>query len=120
MDTEILDKGYTIFRRDRKKIVGRGVLLEVKNNLSVARRHDLETDMEMLCVEVNVKGTCKILLTVFYRPPNSNSDFIQKFSNFLYNSARISKSLSIIVGDFNFPNIEWIANCGFTHSENSD
>ena len=38
LDSEILDTGYTIFRRDRAEREGGGVLIAVKDNLNVMRR----------------------------------------------------------------------------------
>ena len=54
LDSEILDTGYTIFRRDRAEREGGGVFIAVKDNLNCRRRSDLETGLEMLCVELNL------------------------------------------------------------------
>ena len=37
LDSEILDTGYTIFRRDRAEREGEGVLIAVKDNLDCRR-----------------------------------------------------------------------------------
>ena len=120
LDSEILDKGYIIFRRDRLEKVGGGVLLAIKNNIPLARRRDLENNLEMLCVELNLIGSPKIFVSVFYRPPNNKQEFTQPFLNFLQSISRFSKSHAIVLGDFNFPNIQWVTNCGFVQSDTSD
>ena len=54
LDSEILDTGYTIFRRDRAEREGGGVFIAIKDNLDCRRRSDVETGLEMLCVELNL------------------------------------------------------------------
>lgn len=118
-DTEILEKGYMIYRRDRVGRVGGGVLLAVKSSFPSRRRIDLETELEMVCVELNLNRSSKILISVVHRPPNCNSDFSDHFSTFLINCSRITNSHSIIMGDFNFPDIKWIEHCGFVDFQTS-
>lgn len=121
MDCEILERGYTIFRRDRQGRTGGGVLLAVRDNLVTSRRQDLETNLEMVCVEVNTLGSSKVLVSVVYRPPGHEDDtlFMEGFSMLLQNLSRSSRSQIVILGDFNFPAIHWTENCGYVDSENS-
>ena len=71
LDSEILDTGYTIFRRDRAEREGGGVFIAVKDNLDCRRTSDLETGLEMLCVELNLACSSKIVISAIYRPPDS-------------------------------------------------
>lgn len=99
--------------------MGGGVLLAVKSSFPSRRRIDLETELEMVCVELNLNRSSKILISVVHRPPNCNSDFSDHFSTFLINCSRITNSHSIIMGDFNFPDIKWIEHCGFVDFQTS-
>ncbi|XP_068713176.1 uncharacterized protein [Montipora foliosa] len=108
-----------IYRRDRVGRVGGGVLLAIKNTIPSQRRSDLKTEMEMVCVELNLTDASKILVSVIYRPPNSETEFHDHITAFLRNCTRITKSHTIIMGDFNFPGIKRIENCGFVNSQNS-
>ena len=63
LDSEILDSGYTILRRDRAEREGGGVLIAVMDNLDCRRRSDLETGLEMLCVELNLACSSKIVIS---------------------------------------------------------
>lgn len=120
---EILDAGYTIFRRDRVEREGGGVLIAVKVNLDCRRRSDLETGLEMLCVELNLACSSKLLISVIYRPPDSTPSYdfysVTEFMSHLNISARFLKSHSLILGDFNYPAIKWIEGCGFSNFTNS-
>ena len=108
-----------IYRRDRVGRVGGGVLLAIKNTIPFQRRSDLETEMEMACVELNFMDATKVLVSVIYRPPNSETEFHDHITAFLRNCTRITKSHTLIMGDFNFPGIKWIENCRFVNSQNS-
>ena len=55
-DHEIVHNSlYSVFRRDRNRHGG-GVMLLVKNTLSATRRQDLETDCEILWVELRIRN----------------------------------------------------------------
>lgn len=81
----------TIYRHDRNERVSGGVLLIVKNTLVSHRRNNLDTDLEIICVELSLQCSTNILLSVFYRPPNSITGFIDHFTKFLDSSARIQR-----------------------------
>ena len=125
LDSEILDTGYTIFRRDRAEREGGGVFIAVKDNLDCRRTSDLETGLEMLCVELNLacSSRSKIVISAIYRPPDSTPSYdfhsVTEFTSHLNNSARLLKSHSLVLGDFNYPAIKWIEGCGFSNSTNS-
>ena len=53
LDSELISDGFTIFRRDRDRHGG-GVMLVVRNNIPASRRQDLETDCELLWVELSL------------------------------------------------------------------
>ena len=123
LDSAILDTRYTNFRRDRAEREGGGVLIALKDNLDCLRRSDLETGLEILCVELNLACSSKIVISAIYGPPDSTSSYdfhsVIEFTSHLNNSARLLKSHSFILGDFNYPAIKWIEGCSFSNSTNS-
>ena len=56
-----------IFRRDRAEHEGGGVSKALKDNLDCCRRFDLETGLEMICVELNLAYSSKITDRDIYR-----------------------------------------------------
>ena len=118
-----MDGGYTIFRHDRAEREGGGVLIAVKDNLDCRRRSDLETGLEMLCVELNLVCCSKLVISAIYRPPDSTPSYdfhsVTEFTSHLNNSARFLKSHCLIIGDSKYPAIKSIEGCSFLNSMNS-
>ena len=103
LDSELVGGDYTIFRRDRNRRGG-GVMLYVKNSISAIRRTDLETNCEVLWVELST-GPSKVLLGTFYRPPSSTHEYLTQLEMSL---ASIPESYTIVLcGDFNLPHLDW-------------
>ncbi len=104
LDSELLDgiPDFTIFRRDRNR-QGGGVMLVLRNGIPAIRRTDLETDCELLWVEITpASASSNFLLGVFYRPPGTISSSVL---NELHRSmsAIPDSQLVILCGDFNLP-----------------
>ena len=73
-DSEIHINNYSIIRLDRNRFGG-GVSIYKKNTIPYFERRDLVPDnLEMICVEITRQRRRPILLTTWYRPPNSELD----------------------------------------------
>ena len=82
---EILPVGYDIFRRDRVRGTGGGVLIAAKSCLAIQRVQELESyDLETVAVSGAATNGKEILMAVCYRLPSSNSSWIESFENFVY------------------------------------
>ena len=103
-----IPSGYTIYRRDRLNRRGGGVLLAFKNNLTVVRRLDLETRCELLWRELTDDKGSKYLFGVFYRPPNTNVDYMELLGDSLSRISNSNAETIFLVGDFNLPDFDWI------------
>ena len=69
LDHEILPSCYDVYRRDRGEDKrGGGVLIAIKNGVASARRTDLETNCELVVVEVTRPGATSFLLVDFIVP----------------------------------------------------
>ena len=118
-DQEIFPSGYTIFRKDRSSRGG-GVLVAVSDTIpaSVVPSHSLHAcpshkDLEILSIFVKFEKN-QILLCCVYIPPNVNDIYLASNISCLSqtihshsNSSIISSIPSIIIGDFNLPDIQW-------------
>ena len=111
LDSELHLNDYNILRKDRSNHRGGGVLLAIKDQISCIRRTDLEKESEMLALEIHPNPTCSILLAVFYRPPNADESFLADFRYFLDKYSGTGLTNLVVVGDFNFPNIDWNLGC---------
>ena len=74
-NSEIGLQGYDLTRRDRNRNGG-GVAIYVRNNISYMERSALVPEnVEALCIEVRKPNAKPILISTWYRPPNSNLRF---------------------------------------------
>ena len=71
----------------------------------------------MVVVEIsNLKYDRIVLLINCYRPPDNYQQLIQQFTGFLRSLDFGHHYSVIVVGDFNFPGIQWIEGSGFASS----
>ena len=71
----------------------------------------------MVVVEIsNLKYDRIVFLINCYRPPDNYQQFIQQFTGFLRYLDFGHHYSVIVVGDFNFPGIQWIEGSGFASS----
>ena len=82
----------TLFCRDRNRYGG-GLLVLVKTSLTSSRHRDLESDCEMLWLELLTSGG-KVNFVTFYRPPDSSMDSLQQLMTSI--SFATSSSLPLI------------------------
>jgi exonuclease III len=100
LNGEVEIPGYDIVRRDRNKN-GRGVAIYIRNNIPFAIRKDLMPDnLELLCVELKKPKRRPLLISTWYRPPNSSCELLNYFEQFLKQLDDENKEI-IITGDFN-------------------
>ena len=64
--------GFNVYRKDRPNKSYGGVLIAVTNNLISSVVTDLDTDCEILWVQIDLIGTKSLHIGSFYRPPNSD------------------------------------------------
>ena len=107
-DCELLPKlNFTIFRKDRLSRAGGGVMLAVRNTITCVRRSDLECNAEVLFCEIRPDSKRKLLVAVFYRPPDSSLEYMKELKKSLRLAGKANFDQLILCGDFNLPNINW-------------
>ena len=118
LDSEIFPSHYTVFRKDRK-INGRhggGVLIAVRDYITVSLRSTHPCDSEILFIDVLLSYNRRITIGVFYRPPGSDIEPLEDLQTFI--QGLDSTADLILVGDFNLPEIEWSCNRALQQSHN--
>ena len=98
---EILPTDFAVYRSDRPSRGG-GVPVAV-NYLLPSHRLPSPSHLELILVEIEL--VTPLLICVLYIPPNASSDYCLHIVHFIESIS--SKSHCIIVGDFNFPDINW-------------
>ena len=101
-ETQFLYEGYSKPHRKDRKLGAGGLLLYINENIPSRElnEHTLSDDIEIMCVEINLKKQKWVLISI-YRPPNMNERY------FLDHLSRVIDCYSkkydrfVIMGDFN-------------------
>jgi hypothetical protein len=100
--------------------MGGGTLIAVKSNLSSRVVLTAPISLECIAVEVDLSSSLTALFINCYRPPNGNKDFNHNLKTLL-DTLNLEKYWGVfLLGNFNYPNINWIDGSGFTNSISSD
>ena len=104
---EIFPNGYEIFRKDRD-LHGGGVFIAVSNKYIASSLPELDTNCELIWINLQCKGARPLYICTFYRPPKSDFEVLEALGKSL-GDLNQHKSLPNIVlaGDFNLPDILW-------------
>jgi ribonucleases P/MRP protein subunit RPP40 len=107
-DSELNLEGYTMLRKDRLsevKLRGGGVLLYIKSSLNVVFRDELWDPLLPESIWCNIEiGGEKTLIGNCYRPPDSSTMEDEALYSLL---CKISHEKLLMMGDFNFPELNW-------------
>lgn len=121
-DQEIFPTGYNIYRHDRIDRDCGGTLTAIKSYLYSS---EIVKSSEFSCLEVtlveiiNLKNYRSVLIENAYRPRDS-ADFVPKFSDLLKSLLLNRYSSVVVMGDFSFPNIQWVDRTGFASSSTGE
>lgn len=114
-DSEITIENYNFIRMDRKheyKEKGGGIIVYIQENLTFVNcTEEFCHNIDHLWISVMDKGLNNIMVGIFYRPPDSNEEDL----GFLVRNLKKFKSArTIVVGDFNYADIDWKRNTSGT------
>ena len=119
--TSIFPEGYVAYRKDRPGDGGYGgVFILVSSRLQSSRpeKLQLQTDSEMLWVEIKIQSAKNLFVCAFYKPPSMNHEGI--FDDLESTISKISSDAHIwIGGDFNLDGINWESNSVREHAYHS-
>ena len=99
-NSEVEIHGYDLVRHDRNRHGG-GVAIYIRDIIPYSERNSLIPDnIEAICLEIKKPNTKPILISTWYRPPNSNTKWLDGFEFFLQNVDNENIE-TVITGDFN-------------------
>ncbi len=110
-DGEIGIVNYNLIRKDRKhdqKKKGGGLVIYLKQEIPfVYTASALNSNIEYMWVKIMFKSSKPISIGLFYRPPDSRED---EFKYLLESISMNNAVNTIIIGDFNYGDINWKTN----------
>ena len=117
----IFVKGYSCFRSDRPFGLGGGTLLLIQSSFSPAEIF-VQSPSENIFRDstwctLSIAKNLSLLVGCVYRSPSSDSDNNQSLNKLISTACDMPQCHKIILGDFNFPDIEWDDLSGKTSSE---
>ena len=100
-DREILPENYTVYRNDRDSRGG-GVLLAISDTIC---SEQIESPTHSECLLVKLHTHKPIILCVVYVPPSPDPAYLSILLDYIRPFA--SRSETIVLGDFNCPDVNW-------------
>ncbi|MES9884550.1 MAG: reverse transcriptase family protein [Sedimenticola sp.] len=118
-EIELQISGYTLFGPQISDYTGRGIGIYLKEGLASIQLITTQyTNIEVTSVGIKLQNTDWLLIQCVYRSPNSQGNYMEELAIVLsydnYNNIKFSHRL--VVGDFNFKDIDWDAEQSL-HSE---
>ena len=100
---------YKLFHRDRQTRLGGGVMLYVRNEIeAVVINSTSICNTDIIAVSLNVNKT-KFNIAIVYRPPSQEECNDRELFDFLSDLSK--QRLTVIMGDLNFPNVNYANDC---------
>ena len=99
--------GYTLYRKDRLNQAYGGVLIAVRSEIVSSACPDLDTDCELLWVQIDLTGAKSLFIGAFYRPPDSDVTTLDNLDQSLQRLTHRTNGNIWLGGDFNAPHINW-------------
>ena len=92
----------------------RGVAILVDHSLKVNEETPFCDGnlQEFISVKIGSEGTEQLFFTLVYRSPNSSKENSKNLNNMLRTITQNKSRRNVVVGDFNFPGINWIEGDG--------
>ena len=110
-NSEVFPPGYNIFRKDRGlgfKKTGGGVFIMVRQEFTCSEiQLDIDTDLELIFVEIRMKDQQNVKVGSFYRPPWSDDTYMENLARALDQVNQKGRGNMWLAGDFNLPHIDW-------------
>jgi hypothetical protein len=108
LNSEILLANFDFIRIDRKSKVkqrGGGLIVYVNHSIKCTNiQMDEIENLDYTWIKIHRKGLDEVTMGVFYRPPDGDEEQIK---NLIKKMASFKNSRTVLIGDFNFGDINW-------------
>ena len=98
-------RGFKLIQKSRDQRIGGGVILYINDDFDILEHEDLSSEDNIWC---SLKtGNESLLVGLVYRAPSSSPENNSKINDSIRKASRKSGKSLLILGDFNFPQIDW-------------
>ncbi|KAG5863771.1 hypothetical protein JTB14_035128 [Gonioctena quinquepunctata] len=113
ISAELFNTNYNIFRQDRSesgspKSDGGGVIMTSKQGFHAALQVNLQSEAGDLWISLDAKNGEKLHICYIYLPPGDTIAYYSFLSKLRQNQHTFNINPVQILGDFNFPTVEWV------------
>jgi endonuclease/exonuclease/phosphatase family metal-dependent hydrolase len=98
---------YNVYSKNVDGEAGRGLLLYVNKNLKCSEAKIDSHFEEFLAVEIQLNGNDTLLVVLVYRSDAGTAENNNQLNTLLTQLARTKNTHLLILGDFNYPTINW-------------
>ena len=106
-NNELFPDTYTVVRKDRDDAHG-GVLIAVRNDIIYTHAPDLDTDCEIIWIQIKLARCKSLTIGAFYRPPHIRDPaYLDELRKSLNKNKNSHKGNTWLAGDFNLGDILW-------------
>ena len=108
-DAEVFPTEYSVFRKDRppgNKKSGGGVFILARKEY-ICSEIKLNTECELIFVELKLKDQQNVKIGAFYRPPWVDEQYMEDYAQVLNQVNLQGKGNIWIAGDYNLPLVNW-------------
>lgn len=107
LNSEYFHDNYNVFRKDRDRCRGGGVLIAIDNTFASEELdfHCTITEIDCMACKISFKNTVLIIIAI-YIPPSLRTEIYGNIFDMLENSFDFSSNNILIVGDFNIPDLQ--------------
>jgi len=109
--------GYSLYSNDLEGNSS-GILNYVKDNIRSKQITVMEAAKECLLLNIQINKNDNLYVATIYRSPNSTLDNNMSIIRFVDNLNNSKPGKKSILGDFNWPNIDWINWSSHSSTEN--
>ena len=110
-------EGYSLYLYQRRGKKGGGVALYVKSNIQSVLMTDFKTNHDIESVWVDILMFNKSYrIGAFYRPPGQSQELDSEIVKEIETACHSKEKGIVIMGDFNFPGIQWDSLSNTDHS----
>ncbi|XP_072048916.1 uncharacterized protein [Amphiura filiformis] len=107
-NNEIFPEDFSAIRKDRYITRGGGVFIATRKNIIAVEQVELDTDCEIIWVEIQLVGGKKLLVGAFYRTPDNRDPAYLEQLRVSLSRVRLNRNTTVCIGgDFNLGDINW-------------